>query len=611
VEHWPAPRAHLDGERLDLDLRPYQVANQLAFQLGRRVPRFGRARFPRFFLGMGAAREPLDPNSGPGARDARRALITSRLRNRPEGRNWLRESAQAIAGVAGLSGPVTDAVGLAVDGVVEVIRTISLLRGAGMRWYQDGLGFRTPDPADALVELSVQEFLGNHEWVDDVLCRAFVADLRGEFDGGVTLYARRTDALVLLDNVGTPPARRFLTMLSEQPDGSGPLLVVAASHQRFPSAAAARPADWQPDPLAEASTERWSARRAARGESRYYPVWVDPIDDVPPTAGPTRPEVREAAKRRELRAAQFPAVAFAHRLTAAHPSGLEMVFDTLQRAGGIPGHGDAPAQFDLRRVLGMEYRNGFSLDDAVFDLVLGPWANEIRRGLVLMAMAVDLSDASIAPILNSENQLIAKLITEFRANDLWVAHTVTDGVAQPPRMHPFALRAIAHRLGREGGIAELDLRWDQAHELLRISAATRDDQRAVLYHETALRRLAPVATRLTEMFDPVDPRRWYELLLQVTAAPAARPDRASDARSHWAELAADPAPETVVTRRLVAALQLHTDPLGDPTHEMCTIVARELGELAGHADAGTAFLLARSSEFEGCWKRWHSRWGEA
>jgi hypothetical protein len=47
-----------------------------------------------------------------------------------------------------------------------------------MRWYQDGLGFRVPDTAGALVELSVQEHLGNHEWVDEVLCRAFVADLQ-------------------------------------------------------------------------------------------------------------------------------------------------------------------------------------------------------------------------------------------------------------------------------------------------------------------------------------------------------------------------------------------------------------------------------------------------
>ncbi|OZM76238.1 hypothetical protein CFP66_42420 [Pseudonocardia sp. MH-G8] len=321
--------------------------------------------------------------------------------------------------------------------------------------------------------------------------------------------------------------------------------------------------------------------------------------------------MRAETKRRDLRAAQFPAVAFAHRLTAAHPAGLNMVFETFRRNGGVPDHGDGAARYDLRGVLGMEHSTGRSLDDAVFDLVLGPWANEIRRGLVLMAMTVDLSDAAIAPILNTENQLVAKLITEFRANDLWVARTVADGVAQPPRMHPFALRAIAHRLGREGGIAELDLRWDQAHELLRIPAAARDDQRAVLYHELALGRLAAVATRLTEMFDPVDPRYWYELLLQVAVAPLARPDRADGANAHWAELAADPAPETVVTRRLVAALQLHTDPLGDPSHEMCAIVARELGELAGHADAGTAFLLARSSEFERCWNRWHSRWGES
>lgn len=521
----------------------------------------------------------------------------------------MRESAESIAGVAGLDGPVTNAVGLAVDGVVEIIRTITLLRGAGMRWYQEGLGFRVPDPADALVELSVQEHLGNHEWVDEVLCRAFVADLAGEFDAGVTLYARRTSALVLLDNVGTPAASRFITMLSEQPTGSGPLLVVAASHQRFPPAAAAEPVNWQPDDLGEASMRGWSTRRSARGGSRYYPVWVDPVDDVAATAGPTRPEVRAIAKRLGLRPAQFPAVAFAHRLTAAHPAGLDMVFETLDGVGGIPGHGDIPAQLDLRGIFGIGNGSGGSLDDAVFDLVMGPWAHDIRRGLVLMAVAVDLSDASIAPILNTEGQLVAGLLTEFRAHDLWVTHRVVGDVAQPPRLHPFALRAIAHRLGREGGIADLDLRWDHAHEQLRNSAAARGDQMAVLHHELALRRLGRVAARLTEMFDPVDPRRWFEMLLQVTAAPLAHPDRAGNASDHFGELSADSAPETMVTRRLVAALQLHSDPLGDPSHDMCGIVARELGELAGHAEAGTAFLIAKCKEFENCWNRWHSRWG--
>ena len=606
IRDWPAPRAHLDGEQLLDDLRPHLVANRLAFQLGRRVERFGRARFPRFFLGMQAVRNPLDPDSAPGAREARQALIRRYLRNRPDGRQWLRASAQAIAVLAGLDGGRADAVGLAVDGAMEAGRTLALLRGAGLRWYEEGLGRHSHDGVDALVELSVAEFLGDHDFVDRVLCRAFVADLRNEFASGAgMLFVRRRSALVLLDNVGTPSMRRFVTMLAAQQDGFGPLLVVAASHQRFPDAAAKHPALWQPDDLAEASRERWSDQRAARETSRYYPVWVDPIDDVLATAEPKSPEVETIARQRGLRPAQYPLVAFARRLSAAHPAGMDMLFRTLDAVGGIPVHGTVSDHVDLRSLFALDYRDGRPLDDAVFDLVLGPWTDDMRRALALMGIAVDLSDAGIAPILATENQQIGRLITEFRERDLWVSHRVLQGRAEPPRLHPFARRAIAHRLGRDGGIA--GLRWDDAHTLLRDAAAVRGDQHATLYHDLALGRIGHVVAGLTELFDPEDPRRWYDLLLQVTRAPFARSDRAGNAKAHHGELCADSEPGPTVSGQLVAALQLHTDPLGDPIHEMCGVITDELGELSRKARTGRAFLLAKSQDFKDCWDNWHPR----
>jgi hypothetical protein len=606
MKGWPAPRAHIDGEDLPTDLRPHRVANRLAFQLGQHVERFGRARFPRFFLGMQAVREPLDPDSDPHAREARRSLIDRQLRNRREGRRWLRDSAEAIAGIAGLPDQWTNAVGLAVDGAMDAVRTIALLRGTSLRWYREGLGRHVADPLDALVELSVAEFLGNHDWVDEVLCKAFVADLRGEFESGAgPLFVRRTSALVLLDNVSTPATRRFLAALAEQPDDHGPLLVVAASHLRFPRAAAESPAVWQPDDLGTASLQQWSQQRDARDGSRFYPIWVDPIDDVPATAPPTGPEIQDLATRRGLRPSQFRAVAFARRLTAAHPAGLDMVFHTLDGIGGTPGHGAVPARFDLRRLFDLEYRDGELLGDTVFDLVLGPWTDDMRRALALMGIAVDLSDASIAPILATENQQIGRLVIEFRERDLWVSHRVVDGNTEPPRLHPFARRAIAHLLGRAGGIAGLG--WDTAHALLREAAATRDDRTAVLYHDVALGRIGRVATELTELFDPEDPQAWYDLLLRITSAPLVRPARAGDANAHHGELCAGAEPDTTVTRPLIAALQLHTDPLGDPFHDMCGLVAYELGVLSEKASTGKAYLLAKSRSFDSCWQRWHRR----
>lgn len=604
TRQWNAPRAHLDGEQLPVDHRPHLVANRLAFQLGRQAERFGRARFPRFFLGMQAVREPLDPDSAPTAREARKELIRRQLRNRPDGRQWLRDSAQAIARIAGLNDQWTNAVGLAVDGAVEVARTTALLRGAGVQWYRDGLGRHSADPVDALVELSIAEFLGNHDLVDDVLCRAFVADLRGEFESGTGLFfVRRTSALVLLDNVGRPPTSRFVDRLAGQPGTSGPLLVVAASHLRFPDAAAQDPAGWQPDDLDEASPVRWSLQRLARGGSRYYPIWVDPGDEVPATAEPRGSEVQAIAHQQQLRPTQFPAVAFARRLTASHPAGLDMVFRTLDGLGGIPHNGSVPARIDLRGLFGLEHPTGTRLDDAVFDLVLGPWTEDMRRALALMGIAVDLSDAGIAPILATENPQIGRLITEFRKRDLWVTHPVVEHGVEAPRLHPFARRAIAHRLGRQDKVAGLD--WECAHTLLRDTAATRGDRTAVLYHDLALGRIGQVAEELTELFDPEDPRDWYELLLQVTRAPFARPDRADNANAHYGELCAEIEVDTTVTGQLIAAMQLHADPLGDPSHTMCGIVTNQLGRLSTKAVTGQAFLLEKSHDFYDCWQRWH------
>lgn len=615
---WSGPHAFLDGEqladafrdgdRLTENLRPYEIAGWLAFRLGERVPRFGRARFPRLFLGMWAARNPLDPKSVVDARRVRRDEIKRTFRGRSELRNWVSAVGKVLASAAGAPEPVTEVLGLALAGALDFMSTRKLLRGAGMRWYADGLANRRfADPVDGLVELSVQEFLGDFEFVDEVLCRAFVDDLRAEFEaGGRTPFTPKANAVVLLDNVGTPELGPFVTMLAEQRAGSGPLLVVAASHRRYPPAASAEPSAWQPEALRQASLAGWSRWRERRDQSRFYPVWVDPIEDVPPTAGPTRPAVRAIARQRDLNLPAFPKLAFAHRLTAAHPDGLEMILSSL------PAN---PSENDLRGVLGLHYRPGQRrdhtppdqrLDDVVFDLVLGRWTDDMRRGLVLMAIGVDLSNARIAPVQADSTERGRELITEFRAGDLWVNHYIEHGSAGPPRLHPFARRSIAHRLARPGGISSppVDLRWDQAHELLRDAAVARGDELAALYHRLALGRVHEVAARLSALFDPVDPRPWYELLLSVASAPLAAPAGEASARAHFGKLIAASEPDPLVSRRLVAALQLHSDPLGDPRHEMCGVIRNQLNGLARHAADGAPFLIERGAKFGECKERW-------
>jgi hypothetical protein len=625
LEDWHGPRAFLDGEHLPTEVRPHVAISQLAFQHGHAVAQFGKVRFPRLVLGLWAVRNPREPNPTVDRYQWKQFLKRKLLGHGRATADALRTLFVGLGGLAGASDEGKEFLGLGFDGAFNLARTVKVLRSQGLRWYRDALETHYPDPADALLELSVQEFNGNHGVVDEVLCRAFLADLRAEFGARFTPYPRHMSALVLLDNAGAPGLRPLVELLDRQPDQASPLLTVIASHVRFPADAAKYPALWGPDNLAVASLAGWSAQREQRGGSRFYPVWVDPVDDTPIVdAGPNTLEVRRICTRHELLPRDWPTVSFAYRLAAGHPAGVRMVLHTLRRNQGLPPApraGANPHRRDLRAIFGSEYTPGVPLADAVWRMVRGPWPAGINRGLVLMAVAVDLSDERFAPILREASGMAGTLLNDFRRSDLWVNRTVLDGDERPARLHPFARRAIAERLGQPGGLPELELTWDAAHRLLR-DAALADQgspdegiaERAVLtelYHRLAMGEYQRVATRLTERFDPVEPRGWYQLLLGVTSAPLARPGLGQDAAAYFGELCDDTTPEPLVTRRLVIALALHTDPLGDPSHDMCRVVATELSSLSRHARAGTPFLLEMSEQYDKCWRNWHPGGGMA
>src|SRR5262249_35819203 len=139
----------------------------------------------------------------------------------------------------------------------------------------------------------------------------------------------------------------------------------------------------------------------------------------------------------------------------------------------------------------------------------------------------------------------------------------------------------------------------------RDAAVGQDDQMAELYHELALGHVGLVAQRLTQLYDPVRPQDWYRLLIQVTAAPLEEPDYGEDTSVNYGRLGAGDGAEPKVTRQLIAALQLHSDPLADPRHRMCGIVAEELGALRRDGTAGAPFLVAQSGRFVQCSERWN------
>jgi len=593
-----ASSALLDGREL-IGLRPHEVALRLAWPLGRRISRFGQIDFPRFYLGLAAIRGPLNGGVLDHPVHAREEMIRRTIPDRTVLRKWLRSMAAAIAGLAGVGNGLAEFGAQVVDGVAPRLRMASILRSAGAVWYRRGLGEDFADPVQALVELSRREASNDRTWVDEILVRAFLDDLRAEFGSPWHLFEHDTSCLVLVEHAEVESVQAFLDLLPP-PDANLPLVVVAASDVRY-AAAGVEPHQWCVQPLDEASLNGWAQHAGRPGWGRRYPVHFDATDRISPMSGPDTAPVRHLAEQLELPWRGPTArrtVAFVHRLTAGHRP-------TFLRAVALLRPSDRPP-IDARTVLvqPLDDLGGPALDDVLLDLVLGDRPVALRSALIRMAIARDLSDASMTPILQTEPEEVAQQLLEFRATDMWVTHA--GGLAMPgsPVLHPLARRAIAHRLARPEGVGNVV--WAVAHQELRQAAVARGDLTTARYHQLALGDVAEVACELSAEFDPATPAGWYAQLAAIAEAPLARPEEGTDAGAHFADLTAlGERGQLVVTPRLVAALQLHTDPLGDPQHLLCSTIAAEFQRLAHHATAGTVFLLERAAEYQACWNRWH------
>jgi len=593
----PAPSALFDGREF-AGMRAHEVALRLSWPLGRRMKRFGQIDFPRYYLGLAAIRAPLHDQEPDHPLRAREEMIRRTIPDRTELRGWLRDMALALAGLAGADAFVDAFVARVVASVVPTLWTASILRSAGPSWYRRGLGEEFADPVQALVELTRREASNDRMWVDEVLVRAFLADLRAEYGSPWHLFAHDTRCLVLVENADTADFQAFLDLLPP-PDRGLPLVVVAASDARCAADSVATN-QLHVQPLNEASLAGWARHTDLPGWDCRYPVHFGATDPPTPMSGPDTAQVRELTEQVEPSwrgPAARRSVAFAHRLTAGH-------YPTFVRVVALLRQDDQTA-IDPRAVLTQPLRGkgGPLLDDALLDLVLGDRPTELRSALARMAITRDLSDASIAPILQTVPGPAADQLRGFRETDMWV-EGVGAASPGPPTLHPLARRAMAHRLARPGGVGTVV--WAVAHAQLQRAAVARGDLTATRYHQLALGQVADVARELSGEFDPAAPAEWFAQLAAIAEAPLPCPENGKGAVGHFADLGGlDDHPEWVVTTRLIVALQLHTDPLGDPTHQMCQTVAAELRHLARHATAGAVFLLERAGEYEACWERWH------
>ncbi|MGQ0779356.1 MAG: hypothetical protein ACT4NY_33905 [Pseudonocardiales bacterium] len=588
-------------------LRPHEVALQLAFHLSCRVEGFGRLKFPRLFLGVAAIRGPINIDD-PAA--TRSMMIRRTVPDRKRLRTLARETAVALADVVGVGTSGQFFLGLTMDGVWAIAETALLLGGRGMRWYQEGLGQRFADPADALVRLAELEASPQlRERVDEVLCRAFLADLRdGYAQRFFQLYNKDENCLAMLDDADSEGTRGFLDVLAAQRRGWDPLLIVSAAATRSPSADHQHPEQWIVRDAAKVTYQDWSEGRAANeGWAALYPVELSglTLDEarahfVGQASSPHGPGVEVAGVLGDAEKA----LRFAHRLAGGHLGGIRLVLAAIslecRRVGAanvdVRGLFSRPVAADSTSSLAQEARR----------LLVGGWSVELHRALVRATAARDFGERSLAAVLQGEPDPVAHMMRKFRSRDLWVRHPPGPDAADPPTLHPFPRRGVVYLLAEPPGQDEPT--WDDVHNQLRTYAEKRGDQTSAMYHRLALGGVAEVARHLSRLFASRDTAQdtatWYDTLTAITRAPLAHPAREADSQQHWLRLVRkidDSAGELV---ELVAALQLHTDPLGDPGHHLCIVIARELERLA--SDSGAFFLLLeKAEEFRNCWERWH------
>ncbi|MGH3933105.1 MAG: hypothetical protein ACRDTF_24380, partial [Pseudonocardiaceae bacterium] len=255
--------------------RPHEIALQLADHLGREVERFGRLKFPRLFLGMLAIAGPL------GKPAANRAeMIRRTVPDRERLKQWTRATSGTLLDTVAADKPTRVFVGLVVEGVLAKLETVPLLRGQGLGWYSEGLGLHFPDPVEALVDLAAQEADGQRTWVDEVLCRAFLADLReGCSNKFRQLYDRNEHCLAVLDDADSPAMQAFFEILGSQRAGQwDPLLIVAGSSRRFSIAGHPNAEEWPVRPAHKSSYADWiQHRNIHQGWAALYPVTIEAV----------------------------------------------------------------------------------------------------------------------------------------------------------------------------------------------------------------------------------------------------------------------------------------------------------------------------------------------
>jgi hypothetical protein len=598
-----APCARLQGGAFPVDGHSLPVTLSVANRLARPVPMFREPQTPRFLLGFLVTRAPIVAAL---ANQQRAEVIKRVVRNPAELQAWVKQLAMALAGIVGAGDRLADLVGFAADAAFVAAERAKVLLGKPLQWYGTALG-GDENSISVLVELS--ELVETQpELVDEVLCRALLADLRAAYQPTAVrrffqLYTRDTYCALLIADADSAAVQKFLDIVAQERQRLAwdPLAIVTTSTVRRSGTTDAGTTAAQTT-VSKASLRGWQRDRQEQPDSsagHYFLAWeraaavgqfAGPADPHPPPAFTGRlPTILSDAERRM--------VTFVRRVTGDHPSGVDRALRILHDESRRTVRGDP------RDLLNREI-NGRRLDEFIVDeLILN---TDRLRGIgaqvIYLTMARDAGTDNLnrvflaAPRLDDPTRLL-----RFRDQNPWIEFATVSEPEYRPTLHPLARRAIAHRLGRPVGWHNLV--WRTVHE--RLSNTAGADRVTRLYHDLAAGHVQRVAAALDHTLDELRMPEWFAELEEITRAPVRDPAGGIDAQANCELLAGGRNhAESRVSPSLLAAMQLHADPLGDPNHQLCGRIAFELGNLANHAVGDTEFVLRRSEKFRTCSQQW-------
>ncbi|MEC3975911.1 hypothetical protein [Amycolatopsis sp. H20-H5] len=570
------PYSYLDVAAVEEELGEQSAPELLAAiasQLARRCQLYGSLRFDRLVIGLEAMRLDLS-DVDPGSARTQVAAMLNERRGLATLKRVLggvaQEALKLVPSPIGSPAGVVDlAVGAAVDGLAGPLLSGNAL-GRAKSWYGHQDRGLVLDPIGQLIDLN---WARRHparadarSQVDELLCDAFLADLRDNFRTGRHSAEWPLNCLVLLDNVDRGLGQSFLRQLNalrEPVDGAdvdrpSPLLVVGGSRGKLIAGMT----------LVERATvvELTGTRDLAAGNGQQ-PVWgrrllpslsLDDVRKMSPAA--------LASYRQNNNLAGM-----LHHLTGGHPGGLAFLLKVITDL--------RPENLEPAALLALPYRDttveqtlaarllaGLAEDDVEL-LVTCSAGRDRHEGLRLLGRAVDRDTAAL--VLPA---------------GLW------DPAGDVPVTLPRTL--LLRRLARRPEDHPWD--WTRSHAVSHAAAGPAGET-AELHHRLAMGDVRPVLDALAAKLGTEPLPVWLTWIETVAAAPArfARPDPPA---GDW-----PPFLPPLLTRLWRAA-----DPLlGSDRSVLYARIAGGFNDLATHLDDTCDELLDLVARYQNLARLWH------